>query len=711
MSAEIDRNDWRLTAYALGELEGADLVAVEAFLERDPAARASVEGIAQTAGLLGSGLAAESLAQSSELTAEQRSVIENQALRAKPRKNSPMLSWRSLAGVAATALLLAGGWYGLERGGSKPGEGPEDRKYLEALVAQPSNPPQSLGYRVPGLDDEQIHRLSSLGYGGGGGGEAAAAAGALSGQGYMGADPIPRPAYNVRDRLHVLGYASGQTTWTRSSGTHRQTFRAFSTGGILGDSDSVQDTGESYAQVQENGFLSPGDAPLSTFAIDVDTASYANVRRFLQGGNLPPKDAVRIEELVNYFPYSYPAPTGADPFSVDVEVAAAPWKPEHRLVRIGLAGRPVSVAERKQSNLVFLIDVSGSMNGPGKLPLLVRSMSLLVENLDVRDTVGIVVYAGASGVALEPTSAQFPEAIFQALERLSAGGSTNGAAGIQLAYQLAARNFRKGGINRVILATDGDFNVGVSSETGLENLIEAKAKTGIFLTVLGFGMGNLQDSKMELLADKGNGNYAYIDGIQEARKVLVAQMGGTLDTIAKDVKIQVEFNPSQVAAYRLIGYENRLMAAQDFRDDSKDAGEIGAGHTVTALYEVVPAGAGLCVPGEQPLRYQDLPSPAPAGTSDELLTVSLRYMQPEGRAPAKELAYPIVDRGMNFHEASQDTRFAAAVAGFGMLLRNSAYRSGATFGDVRGWALEASSHDPGGYRAAFLKLVARAAEL
>lgn len=708
MSAEIDRNDWRLTAYALGELEGADLVAVEAFLDGDPAARASVEEIAQTAGLLGSGLAAESLGQPSELTAEQRSVIESQALSAKPRRKSPVLSWRSLVGVAATALLLAGGWYGLELGGSMPYEDPKDRDYRKALISKPGNPPQGLGYRAPGLDDETVHASSSLGYGGGND-----QARALRGLGYMGADasPSPRTESMVRDQLQALGYSSGQTTWTRSSGASQQQYRAFSTGGVLGYSDGVHAPGESYAQVQENGFLIPGDAPLSTFAIDVDTASYANVRRFLQGGSLPPTDAVRIEELVNYFPYSYAPPTGADPFSVDVEVTAAPWKQEHRLVRIGLAGRPVSVAERKQSNLVFLIDVSGSMNSPGKLPLLVRSMSLLVENLDVRDTVGIVVYAGASGVALEPTSVQFPEAIFQALERLSAGGSTNGAAGIQLAYNLAARNFRKGGINRVILATDGDFNVGVSSETGLENLIEAKAKTGIFLTVLGFGMGNLQDSKMELLADKGNGNYAYIDGIQEARKVLVEQMGGTLDTIAKDVKIQVEFNPSQVAAYRLIGYENRLMAAQDFRDDSKDAGEIGAGHTVTALYEVLPAGSGLSVPGEQPLRYQDQPKPAPASTSDELLTVSLRYMNPEGNAPAKELTYPIIDKGKNFHEASEDTRFAATVAGFGMLLRNSAYRSGATFADVHRWALEASSHDPGGYRAAFLKLVARAADL
>jgi Ca-activated chloride channel family protein len=348
---------------------------------------------------------------------------------------------------------------------------------------------------------------------------------------------------------------------------------------------------DSFGAKDENDFRRATDDPLSTFSIDVDTASYSIVRRMIREGQRPPVGAVRIEELVNYFTYGYPEPSDGRPFSVTTEVAAAPWAPAHRLVRIGLKAKSIEARERAPDNLVFLIDVSGSMMTPDKLPLLVQSMKLLVDQLERKDRVSIVVYAGNTGLVLPPTSGDRRREIREALDRLSAGGSTNGGAGIELAYATARKSFISGGNNRVILCTDGDFNVGVSNQSELVERIEQHAKEGIFLSVLGFGLGNLKDDTMEKLADRGNGNYAYIDSLAEARKVLVQQAGGTLVTVAKDVKIQVEWNPAQVGAYRLIGYENRMLAAQDFNDDKKDAGEIGAGHSVTALYEVVPQGA------------------------------------------------------------------------------------------------------------------------
>ena len=469
--------------------------------------------------------------------------------------------------------------------------------------------------------------------------------------------------------------------------------------------------GESYAKIVENAFRESTKEPLSTFAIDVDTASYANVRRFLGQGVLPPKDAVRVEELINYFPYDYPPPTTTDePFAVNAEVAACPWEPGHRLVRVGLKGREIAVDQRPLSNLVFLIDVSGSMSAPNKLPLVKSALRLLVGKLGENDRVAIVVYAGATGLALPSTSCIEKSKILNALEDLQSGGSTNGGQGINLAYDVAVANFIKGGTNRVILCTDGDFNVGVTGNSELGALITRKAKSGVFLSVLGFGMGNLKDRTLEQLADKGNGNSAYIDSIQEAAKVLVDQMGGTLVTIAKDVKIQVEFNPARVASYRLIGYEDRLLQARDFNDDKKDAGEIGAGHTVTALYEVVTAGREADAPGVDPLRYQKpAEKPVAGSTSSELFTVKIRYKPPQGDE-SRMMAFAVEDDGVD-DSPTDDFRFAAAVAEFGLLLRDSPFKGRASWDDVLERAESSRGTDRSGYRGEFLDLVRKARSL
>ena len=476
--------------------------------------------------------------------------------------------------------------------------------------------------------------------------------------------------------------------------------------------------GERYARFDENRPRTSSEQPLSTFSIDVDTASYANVRRFLTSGRLPPPDAVRIEEMVNYFRYDYPQPAGDRPFSVTLEAAECPWHSGRRLVRIGLEGRDIDRRERPAGNLVFLIDVSGSMSAANKLPLVKQALAMLVEELTENDSVAIVTYAGDAGVKLPATSGDQKGKILTVIESLSSGGSTHGSAGINLAYEQAAERFIPGGANRVILATDGDLNVGVTSDEALVDLIKQKAAGGTFLTVLGFGEGNLQDTKMEKIADNGNGAYAYIDGAREARKVLVEQLMGSTITIAKDVKIQVEFNPTQVASYRLLGYENRIMAAEDFRNDRNDAGEIGAGHSVTALYEIELVGdGGEGSAGMEPLKYQPpQPKPAPEAalvdgeTSRELLTVKLRWKQPEGDASTLD-EVPLVDRGGAFEQASADLRFAGAVAAFGMVLRNSEFKGEATLPLVAKIAAGALGPDRGGYRAEFLDLVRKAETL
>lgn len=462
---------------------------------------------------------------------------------------------------------------------------------------------------------------------------------------------------------------------------------------------------ENYTYLKESTFQNAKKSPLSTFSIDVDRASYSNVRRFLSQGQKPPVDAVRIEEMINYFTYDYPQPTAEIPFAVHTELSACPWNKENQLLHIGLQGKEIATDNLPPSNLVFLLDVSGSMATPDKLPLLKSGLSLLVDQLRPQDKVAIVVYAGAAGLVLPSTPGDQKEKIWQALEKLEAGGSTAGGAGINLAYQVAQEQFMKEGNNRIILATDGDFNVGMSSDGELNRLIEKKRETGIYLTVLGFGTGNLKDSRMEQLADKGNGNYAYVDNILEAKKVFINEFGGTLFSIAKDVKLQLEFNPAKVKAYRLIGYENRTLQSEDFNDDKKDAGELGAGHTVTALYEIVPASAkGTPTGSVDELKYQQAQLNNKATNTDEILTLKLRYKEPEGNQ-SKLITSTVSDKASALSQTSNNFRFAAAVASFGMLLRDSEFKGNATYAQVLELAENAVGHDEEGYRAEFIRLV------
>ncbi|MBC8042537.1 MAG: VWA domain-containing protein [Rhizobacter sp.] len=464
---------------------------------------------------------------------------------------------------------------------------------------------------------------------------------------------------------------------------------------------------EEYGVIVENEFLDAKENALSTFSIDVDAASYANMRRFLTQGAMPPKDAVRTEELVNYFDYDYPEPDDEHPFSITTEMAECPWNSRHKLVHIGLQGKRIATENLPPSNIVFLIDVSGSMEDENKLPLLRQAFALLAGQLREKDRVSMVVYAGSAGVVLPPTSGANKRKILEALEKLQAGGSTAGGEGIELAYKIAKENFIEDGNNRVILATDGDFNVGTSSDGDLVRLIEKKRESGIFLTVLGFGMGNYKDSKMEQLADKGNGNSAYIDNIMEAQKVLVSEFGGTLFTIAKDVKIQVEFNPAKVQDYRLVGYENRMLKKEDFNDDKKDAGEIGSGHSVTALYEIVPVGAEAKSKPVDPLKYQ---AKQQASETDEMMTVKFRYKDPKG-STSKLITKVLKDESRALLQTSENFRFSAAVAEFSHILRDSKFKGEATYAEVLALAKGAKGRDDQGYRAEFIRLVQMAQSL
>jgi Ca-activated chloride channel homolog len=472
---------------------------------------------------------------------------------------------------------------------------------------------------------------------------------------------------------------------------------------IMDEKEGAGNT-EEYDAIQENVFLHALKNPLSTFSIDVDAASYSNIRRFLSNGSMPPKDAVRIEEMINYFDYDYSQPKDGHPFAVHTEVSTAPWNPDHHLVQIGLQGRKIPTENLPGSNLVFLLDVSGSMDEANKLPLVKNSFRMLVEQLREQDHVSIVVYAGAAGVVLEPTSGSNKKEIMEALDKLQAGGSTAGGEGLRLAYAFAKKNFKKGGNNRVIIATDGDFNVGESSNAAMERLIEEKRKDGIFLTVLGYGMGNFKDSKMETLADKGNGNYAYIDNISEARKVLVNEFGGTLFTIAKDVKLQIEFNPTKVQAYRLIGYENRMLKSEDFNNDKKDAGELGSGHTVTALYEIIPVGVKSDFFNVDELKYSATTINPSAKSTNELMTIKLRYKNPDEDV-SKLIVHPLTVSDTELTKTSQNFRWSASVAAFGMLLRDSDYINDFTYDNVVAMAQSAKGEDTEGYRAEFINLV------
>jgi len=470
------------------------------------------------------------------------------------------------------------------------------------------------------------------------------------------------------------------------------------------DFDKLQQ--EQYGALVENPFQSPRTAQLSTFSADVNTASYSNVRRLLNDGQLPPRDAVFLAELVNYFPYRYPQPTGDDPVSLSLDLSPCPWKPAHKLARIGVQARSMAMipdSELPPRNLVFLIDVSGSMEGPTRLPLVKQSLELLIDRLHPADRVSIVTYANGTSVRLQPTGGDRKETIRSVVKSLSASGGTNGEGGIKLAYELARRAFVEGGANRVILCTDGDFNVGASSESDLVQLVERERTSRVFLTVLGYGMGNLKNQSHEQLANNGNGHYAYIDSIDEARKVFVEQ-GGALTCVAKDVKFQVEFNPSKVAAYRLLGYENRLLKAEDFKNDAKDAGDMGSGHQVTALYEIVPAGVKIDLPGVDPLKYQT--AAKPAGGTDEWLTVKMRYKHPESDT-SKELVRAMPG-SLGAGEMASDFRFAAAVAEFGLCLRDSPYKGNATLADALDRAERSLTPDPNGHRTEFVKLVRKA---
>ena len=707
---QFDPDDPRLTAYALGELDEAERAEVEALLAESEEARAAVGEIEA----LGASLS-EELASEPEvgLTDEQRGALEAR-LRGGPARGGRVLRMqRCLGGVAAALLVAVGGAWAYRILSFEEAELDGSDVACAIMPADSAAPPAETKV-APSAP--RVNQLRALGY------LADAPTAAQSGPATAGpATPGP-PAPGSRARVAVAGGEyrgpgdTGPRSRRRAGSMAARDINGWAGEGdpsfdfVLGSAEGPRDS-EGYDAIVENPFVRVDDDPLSTFSIDVDTASYSNVRRLLRQGQLPPPGAVRIEEMINYFTYALPQPGPEAPFSVTAEVAGCPWRPAHRLLRIGLQGREVAREAHEGSNLVFLLDVSGSMNQPDKLPLLKRGMRLLVDNLDERDRVSIVVYAGAAGLVLPPTSCGSKETILQAIENLRAGGSTNGGAGIELAYRLAVESFITGGVNRVILATDGDFNVGVSDRSSLVRMIEEKAKSGVFLTVLGFGQGNLKDSQMEELADKGNGNYAYIDSVQEARKVLVREMGGTLVTIAKDVKIQVEFNPAEVSAFRLIGYENRVLAHQDFNDDTKDAGEIGSGHTVTALYEIVPAGVRLEEgSGVDELRYQEPRRPAGAHGSGELLTVKLRYKEPTGDT-SRKIEVPVRDSGASYAAASEDFKFAASVAAFGMVLRGSEHAPGASLGLAHELAGEGAGPDPFGYRAEFLNLVRTAMDL
>lgn len=470
-----------------------------------------------------------------------------------------------------------------------------------------------------------------------------------------------------------------------------------------GSAGTIDYNREGYSRIYDNEFKDSKHDPLSTFSIDVDKASYSNVRRFLTQGQLPQPDAVRVEEMINYFSYNYPQPKENDPFSITTEYTECPWNNKHSLIHIGLQGKEVKLDNLPANNLTFLIDVSGSMSSEDKLPLLKSGLHLLVEQMRPQDKVSIVVYAGAAGVVLPPTSGDHKERIYEAMEKLQSGGSTAGGEGIILAYKTAKENFIEKGNNRIILATDGDFNVGISSDGELTRLIEKEREDGVFLSVLGFGTGNYQDSKMEQLADKGNGNYAYIDNLLEAKKVLVKEMGGTLLTIAKDVKLQIEFNPAKVKAYRLVGYENRLLNKEDFNDDKKDAGELGSGHTVTAIYEIIPAGSSELVASTDALKYQETKA-VPESSSNEVMTIKFRYKEPK-ESTSKLITHIVADKKTAFDATSENCKFSVAVAEFGMLLRDSKFKGNSDFKSIMKIAKSSKGKDDEGYRAEFIKLV------
>jgi len=699
----INPEDPKWTAYVLGELNDAERAQVEKELESSATAREVVEEIRLATDLLRHELTQE---QAVGLAAEQRHAITSAAA---PRRVRPMFRWAGVAASVAAGLLIVATLSvqslfrsrqaapvartvtaslpdahraetdGRENAHVNPSVVSRDKEEDERNRSQLASNIQE-GLQVQ--QGQQLQQAQQAGSPAGSGGQLSA---------------LPAYSFAEKQAYRRLAVASGPPP-------------AAARTAVADRVDQRQLNAEAYDLISDNPFIRVTQDPLATFSIDVDTASYANIRRFLSMNQLPPKDAVRIEEMINYFSYDYPSPTARHPIATYTEVAAAPWKPEHRLVRIGIKGKDIDMAKRPPSNLVFLVDVSGSMATPEKLPMLKSAMKLMVEKLGEGDHVAIVTYAGSSGVHLRSTSGDKKEVINSAIDALNSDGSTNGGAGILLAYETAMSNFIRGGTNRVILATDGDFNVGVTNQGDLIRIIEEKAKSGVFLSVLGFGMGNYKDSTLEKLADKGNGNYAYIDTMNEARKVLVEEMSSTLLTIAKDVKIQVEFNPAEVNAYRLIGYENRALRHEDFNDDKKDAGDMGAGHTVTALFEVVPRGVEVEISAVDQLKYQQRTLDIRRVASGELLNVRIRYKDPDGNT-SQLIETPVIDRGTAFNNASTEFRFAAAVASFGMILRDSPHKGQSTMDAVIEIAEKSRSGDKNGYRDEFVQLVRKARAL
>ena len=703
-------DDPRLTAYTLGEIENkSERADIEAAVKADPELQAAVDATRAMASELSEGLASEPAPELSE--------FEKVKLEQKPKSRSGLAAlWaehkRSILSAAAALALL--GVLIPQFKTYKEQVEPIDGMRLDQ-VPEMSQAPDVADVETPESDlVEPVAPREPTG---------------------KVADESSTPQLRepaVAEESEIVAQASsGETGAVREASKRRrvvggtadsfsmqmQTSFASDQTSIVADSETTWNT-ESYDVIEETGFRSPQVAPLSTFSIDVDTASYANVRRFLNQGQLPPADAVRIEELINYFPYSDAPPeqsleAGGDPFAVHMAQTFAPWAPEHRLMRIALKGYEMPWEKRPASNLVFLLDVSGSMNQASKLPLLKDAMDLLVRRLDRRDRVAIVVYAGASGLVLPSTTANNHETIEHALENLKAGGSTNAGAGIELAYQVAREHFIEGGNNRVILCTDGDFNVGQTNRGELADIAETQAESGVSLTILGFGMGNYKDDMLETLSNKGKGSFAYIDSQAEARKVFIQDLASNLFKIAKDVKIQVEFNPQVVQAYRLIGYENRRLKAEDFNDDKKKAGDIGPGHSVVALYEVVPVGAEIELPGVDPLKYRTRLDAAPedGAHDEEIATVKLRYKRPESQKSK------LIDRALRadavdtFDDASDDLRFSAAVAGFGLLLRESEGVGEFGYRKVEQIAVSALGQDPGGHRSEFTGLVRKAEQI
>ncbi len=703
-------NDPKWTAYVLNQVSDAERQELEAELAENPGAREAVEELRDLCGLL-----SDSFAKDPDLSLD---PLQKERIHQAARKKSTrgLSQWR-LPLVAAATVVIGLLGYQVKVLLSPPPLPSEDGYSIRLIESEPHD-----SFAGGEIEAEEVELDSNLDFSMDTPMESKGRRAPLS-EVMRDVPPeeasVPAPRQqNVESLSELMSDVSSPVVMTGLYAGRSDVGRAAARQRFVGARNEpserrsvISPSLDDFDVIRPNAFRRVEDHALSTFSIDVDTASYAIVRKYLKEGNLPPRDAVRIEEMINYFPYDTPAPDNGEAFAANMDMAPAPWAPEHHLLRIAIKGREIPAGERPPLNLVFLLDVSGSMNSANKLPLVKRSMTALAQQLDERDRVAIVVYAGSSGLALPTTVGSNRHEIAEALNRLQAGGGTAGGAGIQLAYDTARKQFREGGVNRVILCTDGDFNVGIHQRGDLERLIEQEAATGVQFSVLGFGMGNYKDSTLELLSNKGDGNYAYIDDFSEARKVLVDQLLGTLVTIARDVKIQVEFNPAKVAGYRLIGYENRMLKKEDFNNDRVDAGDIGAGHQVTAFYELVPAGAS--VPGETP-EVDDLKYQAAAGEagdeSGEWLTLKMRHKAPESDTSTKQ-EFPFRGNDVDSEAPGQDYRFSSAVAAFGLWLRDPEFRDQLSLDAILERAESAVGEDRFGYRAEFIRLIRNAGAL